>query len=271
MAQTDRSLNLAPTILLILLAGVVGLGGVGILVNKKTTQTNLPPTVQPTPVSSLSNKSPEQTSQKQGTFTFEPVPEIPQQASVCSSANLTFDDEGASSSDSNIFIALDPPNGQAVGTIGSIRAWVSDEAGGKVPASVTVDSSGTITKHSDPLIDKDSHGYPWEPAIYVTQLTSQNQNGPFPGDKENGGSPIFPTSVKGKVTPAKSSGWLPVPTHDDPLAYRIGNRRGDGQHVAEFIWNVATLGLSPGNYRVQVSVHDGDSHLAVECTTLVVQ
>lgn len=270
MAQRNRSLNLAPTIVLILLAGIVGVGGVGVLVTTKTTRTNPPTSAQPTPVKPLANKGREETSQKQGTFTFS-TPILSQQASVCSGATLVFDDEGASSSNSNIFIALDPPNGQAVGTTGQIRAWVSDEAGGRIPSSVTTDSNGIITKHSDPIIDKDSHGYPWEPAIYLTLLTPQNQNGPFTGDKENGGSPIFPTSVKGKVTPGKSSGWLPVPTHDDPLSYRIGNRVGDGQHVAEFIWNLASLGLSPGNYRVQVSVHDGDSHLAVECTTIVVQ
>ena len=272
MAESNRELNLIPTLLLILFAGL-GAAGVGVLVTRNTPPAN--PTQQsaatPTPTSSLQAKSPEQTSQKQGTFTFEPPPKIPQQASICSGATLVFDDEGASSSDSNIFIALDPPNGQAVSTTGNIRAWVSDEAGGRIPSSAVADSSGTITKHSDPIIDKDSHGYPWEPAIYVTLLTPQNQNGPFPGDKENGGTPRFLTAVKGKATTSKSTGWLNVPTHDDPLLYRIGNRRGDGQHVAEFIWNVASLGLSPGNYRVQVSLHDGDSHLAVECTTIIVQ
>jgi len=272
MAQANRDLNLIPTLVLILFAGL-GAAGVGVLVTRKPSPAN--PTQQsatrPTPTKSLPAKSAEETSQKQGTFTFEPPPEIPQQASVCSGATLVFDDEGASSSDSNIFIALDPPNAQAVGATGNIRAWVSDEAGGRIPSSVTADSSGTITKHSDPIIDKDSHGYPWEPAIYVTLLTPQNQNGPFPGDKENGGTPRFLTAVKGKATTSKSTGWLNVPTHDDPLLYRIGNRRGDGQHVAEFIWNVASLGLSPGNYRVQVSLHDGDSHLAVECTTIIVQ
>lgn len=80
----------------------------------------------------------------------------------------------------------------------------------------------------------------------------------------------MPTAVKGKVTPKKKSGWLNVPTHDDPLSYRIGTRVGDGKFVAEFIWNIASLGLSPGTYRLQISVHDGDEDLAVECTTLVI-
>ncbi|OGK14370.1 hypothetical protein A3C98_02745 [Candidatus Roizmanbacteria bacterium RIFCSPHIGHO2_02_FULL_37_15] len=274
MAETNRDLNLIPTIVLILFAGL-GAAGVGVLVSRPPSvpNTSTQSTVQPTPTNSQPSKRPDETSQKQGTFTFEPPPEptIPVGADVCSAASLSFDDEGASSSDSNIFIALDPPNGQAVGATGQIRAWASDEAGGRIPASTTVDASGNVTKHSDSLIDKDSHGYPWEPAIYVTLLTSPNQTGPFAGDKENGGTPRFLTAVKGKATPAKSSGWLNIPTHDDPLPYRIGTRRGDGVHVAEFIWNVASLGLSPGAYRVQVAVHDGDSHLAVECTTILVQ
>lgn len=275
MAQSNRELNLIPTVLLILFAGL-GATGVGVIVNK-----NKPPTApvsrsssaQPSPTGSGPTRRPEETSQKQGTFTFEPPeqPSIPSGADVCSSSTLTYDDEGASSNNSNIFIALDPPNGQAVGATGQIRAWVSDEAGGRIPSATTLDSTGNVTKHSDPSIDKDSHGYPWEPSIFTTLLTSANQTGPFAGDKENGGTPRLLTAAKGRVTAGKSSGWLTVPTHDDPLNYRIGTRRGDGQHVAEFIWNVASLGLSPGNYRVQVSLHDGDSHLAVECTTIVVQ
>lgn len=251
---------------------MLALGGIGVFVTSNVKRTNPPPRssrTQPTQSNPLATKSPEETSQKQGTLTFStPIPL--QQASVCSGDTLTFDDEGASSSNSNIFIALDPPNGQAVGATGNIRAWVSDEAGGRIPDSAVVDSNGIITKHSDPLIDKDSHGYPWEPAIYLTLITPANQSGPYSGDKENGGSPIFPNSAKGKVTPAKSSGWLPIPPHDDPLPYQIGNRKGDGQHVAEFIWNVASLGQPPGTYRVQVALHDGDSHLAVECTTIVI-
>src|SRR3989338_2305469 len=274
MAETNRDLNLIPTIVLILFAGL-GAAGVGVLVSRPPSvpNTSTQSTVQPTPTNSQPSKRPDETSQKQGTFTFEPPPEptIPVGADVCSATSLTYDDEGASSNNSNIFIALDPPNGQTVGSTGQIRAWVSDEAGGRIPSATTLDGNGNVTKHSDASIDKDSHGYPWEPSIFTTLLTSANQTGPFAGDKENGGTPRFLTTAKGRVTAGKSSGWLTVPTHDDPLNYRIGARRGDGQHVAEFIWNVASLGLSPGNYRVQVSVHDGDSHLAVECTTIVVQ
>ncbi len=271
MQKVNRNIDWSPTV--IFFAIILALGGVGVLVTKNATRSTPPPfsaQPTPTPINPLPTKNPEETSLKQGTFTFEKSAPPPQQASVCSGATLVFDDEGASSSDSNIFIALDPPNGQAVGATGNIRAWVSDEAGGKIPSPVVVESSGTISKHSDPLIDKDSHGYPWEPAIYLTLLTPQNQNGPFSGDKENGGTPTFLNAVKGRAAPAKDTGWLNIPTHDDPLPYRIGNRVGDGEHVAEFIWNVASLGKPPGTYRVQVAVHDGDDHLAVECTTLVI-
>lgn len=269
MAQSNRKIDYSST--LILLAIVIGLTGAGIFITSNLKYSSTPPTVNtlrnPTPYVSKSN--PEDTSMKQSTFTFEHPTEVPLAPSICSTANLAFDDEGASNSKSNIFIALDPPNGTNVGTTGEIRAWVSDEAGGRFPKTGSLDSNGLVTSHSNPLVDKDSHGYPWEAALYLTLITPANQNGPYSGDKENGGSPKFPTSVKGKVTAEKSSGWFTVPVHDDPLPYRIGSRVGDGKNVAEYIWKTSSLGLSPGIYRAQVSVHDGDSHLAVECTTLV--
>jgi len=268
----DVNRNIERSSAIIYFVFIFAILGIGVLVTTNITRINPPPPgAEPTVANPLPTESRDEASIKLGTF--EPLlpTTIPsQQANICSAATLTFDDEGASSSDSNIFIALDPPNGQLVGSTGDIRAWVSDEAGGGMPTSAGVDSSGRITKHSDPIIDKDSHGYPWEPAIYITLITPQNQNGPFSGDKENGGTPTFVTAVKGKVTSARDSPWLQIPTYSDPLPWRIGNRIGDGVHIAEFIWNVASLGLAPGTYRVQVAVHDGDSHLAVECTTIII-
>lgn len=260
---------------------LIGLAAVGVY---STNQISTPPPVVPTavpaaPTRVIAAADSAETSQKQGLFvlqtptptptTFVP-PTVPEGPSLCSAANLAFDDEGASNSESNIFIALDPPNGQPVGASGMIRAWVSDEAGGGLAQSTIVETTGYVSGHSDPLIDKDPNGYPWEPAIYITKIIDPNQAGPFSGDKESGGTPHFLTMVRGKVTKADNGPWVSVPQHSDPLPYKIGTRVGDGEHVAEFIWHVSSLGLAPGTYRVQVAVHDGDEHLAVECTTVTI-
>ncbi len=260
---------------------MVGLAAVGFGVTGNLS-TPRPVTVRPTPIPTTPTptRPPAESldsTQKQGLFalstpTLTPTPVVdpntPPEPSLCSAANLAFDDEGASNSESNIFIALDPPVGQTVGATGVIRAWVSDEAGGGIASSTTADGNGFITKHSDPTIDKDSNGYPWDPAIYITKLSTANQPGPYSGDKENGGVPKLLTAVKGKVAQQNDGPWISIPAHTDPTLYKIGTRVGDGEHVAEFIWHVSSLGLTPGTYRVQVAVHDGDEHLAVECTTI---
>lgn len=206
-------------------------------------------------------------SQKLGTFPFEQPKPMPKAPSICDAANVQFDDEGATAGKGNIFIALDPPNGQPVGVTRQLRAWVMDEAGGMFPNSAAADSNGVVTKHTNPAVDKDSHGYPWETAIYLTKITPENENGPYIGDKENGGTPIFQHQVKGLV---RGGGlFISVPTHDDPAPYRIGTRGGHGGKIGEYIWNVDSLSLTPGNYRAQVALHDGDKDLAIECTTLI--
>ncbi len=256
-----------------LVAIIIGLGAAGIFITQSPKPINQPPSnsVQPTIADPNANNPPEETSLKQGTFTFERPTGVASQApSICTGSNLVFDDEGSSNRNSNIFIALDPPNGRPIGASGEIRAWASDEAGGRFPSSATADANGNIIRHSNPAVDKDSHGYPWEPAIYLTQITSANVNGPYAGDKESGGAPTLPNVVKGKATAQRDSAWLNIPMHDDPLPFRIGTRVGDGRHVAQFNWNVRSLNLTPGTYRVQVALHDGDSHLAIECTTITI-
>src|SRR3989344_5543356 len=205
---------------------------------------------------------------KQGTFEFQPPVPPTKEAGICNAANVQFDEEGATAGKGNIFIAVDPPNGQPVGPHRQLRAWVRDEAGGMFPNSAAVDANGNVTQHSNPAVDKDSHGYPWETAIYLTKLTPENVNGPFTGDKENGGAPIFQHQVKGQVR-SKGQPFLSIPAPDDPTPFIIGTRGGHGIHNGEYVWNVDQLGLTPGNYRVQISLHDGDNDLAIECTTII--
>ncbi|OGK08801.1 hypothetical protein A2767_02730 [Candidatus Roizmanbacteria bacterium RIFCSPHIGHO2_01_FULL_35_10] len=271
MAQSKKSADLSPTV--VLLALFIGLGAVGVVVtnNVRTNPTPPPTTIQPTSTLNVPDTgNPEDTSMKQGTFTFDQPTKIPQTPSICTGSNLVYDDEGASNKKSNIFVALDPPTGQRVGANGQIRAWVNDEAGGRVPSSVEVDSNGNVTRHSNPAVEKDSHGYPFEASIYLTRITAANLNGPFAGDKENGGTPVLATAVKGMARGEQQGSFRTLPVHDDPSTYRIASRVGEGNKVAEYIWNVASLNLSPGTFRVQVALHDGDSDLAIECTTIVI-
>lgn len=175
----------------------------------------------------------------------------------------------------DIFYASDPAAGGVAIAGSQVRVWVDDGNGGSVaPGSVIDQNTGQIITPGDrTATDSKGQGYYlWEPALYLTPLTSPDQAGPFSGDAENGGLPHFPQIVKGEASLADTgnqTGFLNLPPIDPPVNV-VAGRKGHGGHIAEFIWDVNLLGLAQGSgyYRVQIVVHDGDGDLAINCTTV---
>ncbi len=176
----------------------------------------------------------------------------------------------------DIFLASDPAPG-ALSVAGSqMKVWVDDGNGGSISQNEIVDpTTGKITTPGDRTATdgKGANYYLWEPAIYLTPISSPGMSGPYIGDSENGGTPHFPTIIKGEISYAGTgnrSGFVPNIPPIDPPVNVVGGRKGHGGHIAEFIWDVNTLGLTPGSgyYRAQIVVHDGDGDLAINCTTI---
>ncbi len=173
----------------------------------------------------------------------------------------------------DIFYASDPAAGGIAAAGSQIRIWANDGNGGSVALGTVFDSNGVIITPGDRTAH-DGRGenyYLWEPALYLTPLTSPDQPGPFTGDVENGGTPHFPIIVKGEVSEAdqgNKKGFVKVLPPIDPPVNVVGGGSGHGGHIGEYIWDVDSLGLAPGLYRVQEVIHDGDGDLAVNCTTI---
>jgi hypothetical protein len=169
----------------------------------------------------------------------------------------------------DIIYATDPAFGGVAVAGGQIRIWVweDDGFGGSVSQGTKVDpATGRITtvgnRGSDP------NGYSWDPAIYLTKLTSPTQAGPYSGDKENGGTAYFPSIIKGVANYEgnRSADINSVPI--DPPVNIIKPRSGNDLTFSEFIWEVSSLNLTTGDWRVQIIMHDGDEDLAINCTTI---
>lgn len=177
----------------------------------------------------------------------------------------------------DIFFASDPASGGTAVVGSQIRVWVDDGNGGSVaPGSVIDKNTGQIITPGDRTASdgKGSGYYLWEPALYLTPVSSPDQPGPFSGDVENGGTPHFPIIVKGEASLAdtgNTTGFIKLPPIDPPVNV-VAGKKGHGGHIAQFTWDVSSLGLTPGSgyYRVQIVVHDGDGDLAISCTTIQV-
>lgn len=168
-----------------------------------------------------------------------------------------------------IVFASDPAFGGVAQASGQIRIWVWDDdgTGGSVSDGTTVDpTTGLITTPGNRTA-ADKNGYLWEPSIYITKLTSPDQQGPYAGDKENGGQPYFPTAIKG-VANQRPSGDKLTSAPIDPPVNIIVDRAGKDWNFSEFIWDINSLGLTLGYYRAQIILHDGDKDLAINCTTI---
>ncbi len=184
-----------------------------------------------------------------------------------------------------IFVGTDPPPGGIAGLGGKIRVWVNDEGAPKIAPGEMVDpNTGLITPGNRTALDGRGKGvFLWEPALYITPLTSANQNGPFSGDAENGGKPYFPSQIKGdynsNVNSDKGRGLKGPPVDGDYTKFENGPQGGGGegkhtggglseQFTAEYIWNINALALPPGAYHVEMVIHDGDDNLGMDCVAM---
>ena len=192
-------------------------------------------------------------------FTFKKV-ELPK-GNACS--DNPFNEEP------DIIYASDPAFGGVAKSGGQIKIWVweDDGNGGSVAPGEKVDETGKIITFGDRAA-KDDNGSLWEPSIYITPLTAPDQLGPYAGDKENNGTPYFPSYIKGVANyGGRGLGDLNSVAIDPPVNITV-KKTGTDWTFSEFIWDVNTLGLTTGYYRVQIILHDGDSDLAINCTTI---
>ncbi|HVF69608.1 MAG TPA: hypothetical protein VNA13_03520 [Xanthomonadales bacterium] len=174
----------------------------------------------------------------------------------------------------DIFRGSVPPAGGVVTAGGQIKVWIDDGNGGSMAPGEKVDpTTGRITTPGDRTSSdgKGANYYLWEPAIYLTKLTSPSQPGPYSGDAENGGTPNFPIAIKGEVSygdGGNKNGFVKGLPPIDPVENIRGGRSGHGGSIGQYIWDVNSLGLSTGYYRVQIVTHDGDGDLAIDCSTI---
>jgi len=155
-----------------------------------------------------------------------------------------------------ILVGYTPANGQTVGANGQIKVWVNDEAPPTIAPGEIVDAStGRITMPGDRTATAPD-GYLWEPALYIAPQTA-----------ENGGTPHFPTIVKGDYDNNMTNGpGLSASGMDPPPAGSVLSE----QYTAEFIWDVSSLGLAAGTYTAEFVIHDGDTDRGVGCVTIVI-
>jgi hypothetical protein len=183
-----------------------------------------------------------------------------------------------------ILIGTDPAPGQAIGPDGKLRVWVTDEGAPKIAPDEKVDpNTGQITPGDRTATDGRGIGfYLWEPAIYITGVTSANQHGPFKGNAEDGGKPYFPSLIKGDYNPNPDIGVYygheyhgpPVDDYtkfeNGPSFQQVDNSNFAWSHTftAEYIWDVNSLKFPHGVYHVEIVTHDGDVNLSVDCLAL---
>jgi len=161
-----------------------------------------------------------------------------------------------------------PANGQSVSGNGKIKIWVFDERAPMIAPNEKTNSDGSISNPGQQTV-KAPDTYLYEPAIYLDSHTA-----------ESGGSPHFPQYVKGKYNnnPKDLAGSLafrnvvqgaaidPVPAGaiTSGCIYSLC-------YKAEYIWNVANLGLSQGTHRAEFVIHDGDVDRGIGCVNIQIQ
>jgi hypothetical protein len=163
--------------------------------------------------------------------------------------------QGGVNNEPAILVGYSPANGQSVGSTGQIKVWVTDEGAPIIAPGEQVDPmTGVITMPGNRTA-RAADGYLWEPALYIAPQTA-----------ENGGTPHFPTQMRGSYnnTTIRGPGMMvagmdPPPAGSQLLAY-----------TGEDIWDVNSLGLSPGTYIAEFVIHDGDRDRGVGCVTIVI-
>jgi hypothetical protein len=165
--------------------------------------------------------------------------------------------QGGVNNEPGILVGYSPANGQSVGTSGQIKVWVNDEGAPIIAPGELVDpNTGQITMPGDRTA-KASDGYLWEPALYIAPQTA-----------ENGGTPHFPTAIRGAYnnTTLKGGGMNGPPIDPPPMGSMLLST-----YTGEDIWDVSSLGLGPGSYLAEFVIHDGDRDRGVGCVMIVIQ
>jgi hypothetical protein len=168
----------------------------------------------------------------------------------------TLCNQGGINNEPEILVGYSPTNGQSVGSGGQVKVWVTDEGAPIIAPGEQLDpSTGNIVTPGDRTA-KAADGYLWEPALYIAPQTA-----------ENGGTPHFPTQIRGSYNNTTTrgpgfnvAGMDPPPPGSRLLAY-----------TAEDVWDVSSLGLAPGTYIAEFVIHDGDRDRGVGCVTIVIQ
>jgi hypothetical protein len=161
-----------------------------------------------------------------------------------------------------ILVAYQPAAGQSVSQNGQIKVWVNDECAPKIAPGEQLDpNTGAITTPGTQSAEAPD-GYLWEPALYIAPQTA-----------ENGGTPHFPTAIKGDydndpncVCSFICAAPPPAPPIDPPPS---GSQTPE-QFTAEFIWDVSSLNLPPGTYTAEFVIHDGDVDRGIGCVVIVI-
>jgi hypothetical protein len=177
------------------------------------------------------------------------MPSLPPMPALCKA--------GGANNEPEILIGYAPANNETVGATGQIKVWINDEGAAIIAPGEMVDAnSGAITKPGDRTA-KAADGYLWEPALYIAPQTA-----------ENGGTPHFPSAIRGyyNSTTIKGAGTL-VAGMDPPPA---GSQPLTEKYSTEDIWDVSSLGLAPGSYIAEFVIHDGDRDRGVGCVTIVI-
>jgi hypothetical protein len=192
-----------------------------------------------------------------GYVTIAPTPTlIPSTASLCKNSGVN--------SEPQIIAAYSPAAGQTVGATGQIKVWVEDEGPPIIAPGEKVNSDGTLVPGNRTAKAPDN--YLWEPALYIA-----------PNTVEAGGSPHFPDLIKGEVNDSPGGlgtfGIEKGPPVDEPPDGPLPGQQGSAFVIydAEYIWNVANLGLSTGTYQAEFLIYDGDINRGIGCVSIQIQ
>ena len=166
---------------------------------------------------------------------------------------------GGVNNEPEILVGYSPAAGETISQTGQIKVWVNDEGAPFVAPNEQVNlTTGEVTLHGDTTA-KAPDNFLYEPALYIAPNTADSANP----------APHFPDFVKGQFNnnpPKRDDGIKGAPI--DPVP---AGSKNDLEYTAEYIWNVASLGLSPGSHEAQFVIHDGDRDRGIGCISIQIQ
>lgn len=175
-----------------------------------------------------------------------------------------------------IIWAVAPDPGATVAAGSKIKLWYNDEFPMLLGAGAITKTTQHHVVNPDvgDLTQRDPDGYPWYPALFLTDVTVNPAN-------TNLGPPHKPNEVfgtwkaLGEAAPMNDMAAPYLPPEADP--FPVVSNLGYGtvpferRSGAEVVWSVDSLGLTPGHiYNAQFVIHDGDDagDIGVGCMTI---